>query len=199
MIDLSRQQGLVPESLSEKNIAVVGCGAVGRQVAMLLAAAGATRVTLVDPDIVEEPNVCTQLYPRADIGIPKVMATQGEMRRISSFVKTDTIYDRWRRSYTEGMDVIFCCVDSMAVRQKIFESLGDDTIMIDSRTSGQTAYVLPVTPELRSKYAETLFPDNEAHRGSCTQQATGFVSYSVAATAVYQYTRCLLNQASDRL
>src|SRR5215831_13333827 len=71
-----RQAELVPqERLQDLTATVIGVGAVGRQVAMQLAAIGVRRLQLVDFDRVELTNVTTQGYFMDDIGLPKVEAT----------------------------------------------------------------------------------------------------------------------------
>src|SRR3954462_12395803 len=72
----TRQADLVPqEKLAGLTASVIGVGAIGRQVALQLAAIGVRRLQLVDFDQVEHSNVTTQGYLRADIGEPKVLAT----------------------------------------------------------------------------------------------------------------------------
>ena len=70
-----RQRELVPEDrLGQLRVSVIGVGAIGRQVALQLAAAGVRRLKLVDFDTVEWTNVTTQGFLAADVGRPKVDA-----------------------------------------------------------------------------------------------------------------------------
>ena len=78
-----RQQELVPpERLKQTTVTVIGVGAIGRQVALQLAAIGVRRLQLVDFDRVEPTNVTTQGYLHADIGQLKVEAARGAVCRI---------------------------------------------------------------------------------------------------------------------
>src|SRR3954471_5030256 len=73
-----RQAELVPqEKLVGLTASVIGVGAIGRQVALQLAAIGVRRLQLVDFDEVDETNVTTQGYLNADVGALKVLATGG--------------------------------------------------------------------------------------------------------------------------
>ncbi len=64
-----RQADLVPcAPLWQLTVTVIGVGAVGRQVAVQLAAIGARRLQLVDFDAVEWTNVTTQGYRAAEVG-----------------------------------------------------------------------------------------------------------------------------------
>ena len=67
-----RQRELVPEHrLGQLQVSVIGVGAIGRQVALQLAAAGVRRLKLIDFDSVELTNVTTQGYLAADVGRAK--------------------------------------------------------------------------------------------------------------------------------
>ena len=71
-----RQQDLVPtERLQSLTATVIGVGAIGRQVALPLAAMGIRTLRLIDFDIVEPTHVTTRGHRRADLGRLKVLAT----------------------------------------------------------------------------------------------------------------------------
>src|SRR5207248_4690198 len=71
-----RQRGLVPPGrLMACHAVVIGVGAVGRQVALQLAAVGVPRLTLYDDDRVGVENLAPQGYWAEDLGRLKVDAT----------------------------------------------------------------------------------------------------------------------------
>ena len=71
-----RQRGLVPpERLARCHAVVIGVGAIGRQVALQLAALGIARMTLFDDDMVQAVNLAPQGYWPEDLELPKVHAT----------------------------------------------------------------------------------------------------------------------------
>src|SRR3954469_16403289 len=79
----SRQQDLVPaERLAELTSTIIGVGAVGRQVALQLAAIGARRLQLIDFDQVDESNITTQVYLAEDVGQLKVTALAAAITRL---------------------------------------------------------------------------------------------------------------------
>src|SRR5690242_7328487 len=64
-----RQRDLVPGGrLASTAFTVIGVGAIGRQVALQLAALGARQLQLIDFDRVDNTNVTTQGYAGSDIG-----------------------------------------------------------------------------------------------------------------------------------
>ena len=67
-----RQLDLVPpERLASCHAVVIGVGAIGRQVALQLAALGAPKLTLFDHDLVEPANLAPQGYLPEDLSRPR--------------------------------------------------------------------------------------------------------------------------------
>jgi len=62
-----------------RHVAILGCGAIGSAVAMLLARAGAGKVVLYDRDIVKPGVLVRQLFDRYQIGLGKAAATAKNM------------------------------------------------------------------------------------------------------------------------
>lgn len=121
----TRQQDLIPrERLTGIHCTVIGVGAIGRQVALQLAAIGAPRIQLVDFDKVDLGNLTTQGYFVGDVGKPKVLATAEAILRLDPSIQVECVEDRFRSKLTVG-DVIFCCVDSISARTAIWRSLGE--------------------------------------------------------------------------
>src|SRR5262245_4508807 len=82
-----RQEDLVPQArLADLAVTVIGVGAIGRQVALQLAAIGVEHLQLIDFDTVELTNTVTQGYFQDDIGLDKVEATQNIVLRSSAGV-----------------------------------------------------------------------------------------------------------------
>ena len=60
--DVRQRQIVTPARLAACHAVVIGVGAVGRQVAVQLAAIGMSRLTLVDHDVVNVENLAPQAY-----------------------------------------------------------------------------------------------------------------------------------------
>lgn len=78
----ARLQGLVSGQISQKRVLIVGCGSVGSNVAGELCRAGVSDFVLVDPDVVEWPNLSRTIYGHADIGCAKVEALKRHLLQI---------------------------------------------------------------------------------------------------------------------
>lgn len=196
----TRQRDLVPsERLTETKISVIGVGAIGRQVALQLAALGARKLQLVDFDVVDESNVTTQGYVRNEVAMAKVVALQRTIRELDPSVEVEPIPDRFRPQQSVG-ECVFCCVDSIAARAAIWRSVGPRCeFWADGRMLGETIRVLVAADDLgRLRYPQTLFHADEAQSGRCTARSTLYSANIAAGLLVHQFVRWLRHQATDR-
>ena len=196
----ARQADLIPAArLREMLVTVIGIGAIGRQVALQLAAIGATRLQLIDFDHVEATNVTTQGYHAADIGQPKVTATGNAILQIEQTVQLSLIQDRYRPKVTVG-EAVFCCVDSISARAAIWRSAHYDCqFWCDGRMLGEVMRVLTATdPDSRRHYPTTLFEQADAEPGRCTARSTIYTANIAAGLMLHQFARWLRGQPVDR-
>lgn len=193
----SRQKDLVPEErLSECDITVIGVGAIGRQVAIQLAAMGARKLQLIDHDNVELSNVASQGYYETDIGLPKVIATGNVCFAINKDLDIDQFYSRYKRSQKVG-NIVFCCVDKIGTRKTIWETVGEQSdLFIDGRMSGEVLRVITSAssdPKSVEYYPSTLFADQDAHPGQCTAKTTIYCANIAAGRMVSRFALWLRN------
>jgi len=194
-----RQEDLVPQDrLCRLTASVIGVGAVGRQVALQLAAMGARRLQLVDFDSIELSNVTTQGYPASDVGRTKVDATAEAVRRIDPSIEVDLVCDRYRPKLQVGA-AVFACVDSITARAAIWRSAGPPCqFWANGRMLGEVIRVLAVADGVgRDHYPTTLFRQSEAQPGRCTAHGTIYAAGIAAGLMLHQFARWLRAQPVD--
>lgn len=195
-----RQAGLVPmESLQDLKVTVIGVGAIGRQVALQLAAVGVAKLMLIDFDQVEPTNVTTQGYLEADIGQSKVAATGSAVRAIDPSIELELIEDRYRPQQHVVGEAVFCCVDSISARAAIWRSAGSRCqFWCDARMLAEVMRVLTVAGDAgRDHYPTTLFQQSEAQSGFCTARGVIYTASIAAGLMLHQFCRWLRQQPVD--
>ena len=188
-----RQRDLVPpDRLAACDVTIVGVGAVGRQVALQLAAIGVTRMQLIDFDRVEVENLAPQGYFESDLGELKVKATAELCRQINGGVDVQEVDGRFKRSMPVG-DMLFLCVDSIETRRHIWQAVRDEVrFFVDTRMSAEVVRVLTAADfASREHYPTTLFSADQAHGGACTAKSTIYTANIAAGLAVGQFTKWL--------
>lgn len=187
-----RQADVVPiDKLKDMDITVVGCGAIGRQVALQMAVVGAKRLRLVDFDTVEMHNMGSQGFKEASLGLYKTVVTGKECMEISKDIELCTIQEKIGKIPDEwGTSIVFCCVDSMAGRKKIFNSCKKSSTVkyfVDGRMGGESMRILFVNMDDKDNvkhYGKTLFKDEEGLEEACTRRSTYYCSNIAAGLMV---------------
>jgi sulfur carrier protein ThiS adenylyltransferase len=189
----SRQTDIVPpERIAVCKATVIGVGAIGRQVALQLAAMGIPWLQIIDHDKVEWSNLASQGYLEGDMGKLKVDATVDLCWRINASSQIHAVPERFRRSMEIG-NVVFCCVDRIDVRQLIWESVKEKiSFFADGRMSAEVLRILTAyNDESRKHYPTTMFRPDEAFVGPCTAKTTIYCANIAAGLMVAQFTKHL--------
>jgi len=180
------------ERLADCRPTVIGVGAIGRQVALQLAAIGVPWLQLIDFDIVEEANLAAQGFLETDLGRPKVETTADFCCRMNGELVIQIVGERFRRSMETG-DVVFCCVDAIDARRLIWNAMRNRArFFADGRMSAKVLRVLVACDEPgRRHYPGTLFTAEEAYAGSCTAKTTIYCANIAAGMMLSALTRWL--------
>ncbi|MCY2928827.1 MAG: ThiF family adenylyltransferase [Planctomycetota bacterium] len=189
----SRQRDIVPpDRLGACRATVIGVGAIGRQVAIQLAAMGVPWLQIIDFDTVEPSNLASQGYLEDDLGRPKVEATGDICRRVCGSLQLLQVNDRFRRSMEIGT-AVFCAVDKIDIRRAIWDAVKDKaTFFSDGRMSAEVLRVLTACDAAsRKHYPTTLFAAGEAYAGPCTAKTTIFCANIAAGIMVAQFAKYL--------
>jgi len=189
----SRQQDIVPrQHILNSRVTVIGVGAIGRQVAIQLTAIGVPHLQIIDHDIVEESNIASQGYYQGDLGRFKVHATADICHQINPKLELYSVNERFKRSMTIG-NCIFCCVDSIETRKRIFDAVKDSSsFFVDGRMSAEVLRVITACDESsRDYYTRTLFTAQQAHVGPCTAKTTIYCANIAAGFMIAQFAKYL--------
>ena len=184
---------------------VVGVGAIGRQVALQLAAIGMKHMFIYDHDKVAIENLATQGYREADIGRSKVEVTWADCSALNTGLRGFPIADRFRRTSVKDLAdqervAAFMCVDSIETRANLWRALRmNAAFYTDGRMSAEMLRVLTASkPDVDSYYETTLFAGEEAQQGSCTAKSTIYSANIAAGLMVGQFAKWLRNLPVER-
>jgi molybdopterin-synthase adenylyltransferase len=152
--------------LGKSGAVIMGCGALGCNIANLLVRAGVGKVRIIDRDFVEYPNLHRQtLFTENDVKgrLPKAIAAQRHLQEINSLIEVEAIVADVNFSnvekYCSGMDVILDGLDNLETRylvNDVSQKLGIPYIYGGAIASmGMTMSIVPgVSPCFRCVFPE---------------------------------------------
>jgi hypothetical protein len=197
--DLRQRDIIPPEALAGCRATVVGVGAIGRQVALQLAAIGIPWLQLIDPDTVEAVNLAPQGFLEDDLGRPKVQAVADSCQQINHQLEVHELQERFRKSCPGIGNVLFCCVDAIETRRVIWEGVKEKVrFFADGRMSAEVVRILAAADEpSRRHYPTTLFAAEQAYAGACTAKSTIFTANIAAGLMLEQFSRWLRRMPAE--
>ena len=172
------------ESLGTK-INIIGCGATGSALAVILAKMGFGNMTVWDFDTVEAVNIGCQRHNVSDIGTNKALASKHAVNEASGFniEAKDVAYTGER---LQG--IVISCVDVMSVRRQIWENTAAGSFLVDPRMAATDFDLITclVGSSDDKLYEPTLFSDEQAVRVPCTMKSTMFCADLLAGFAAHE-------------
>lgn len=179
-----RSQSYIPHQVANgSRVAVVGCGAVGRQVALMAAAMGIGCITLIDFDRCGPENASTQGWDLADDGQQKVEVLKADILRFNPACQVGIYAGKYEDTFIPPQAAVFACVDNMEIRRRIWEDMMDGRTMIDGRMSLHNSICIGAVKGV-DDYMQHWFPDSEARQESCTAKGTLYGAAYTAAQMV---------------
>src|SRR5882762_8442647 len=85
------------ERLSQKHLAIIGCGSGGSALAAIAARAGIGIFTLVDPDVLALENVGRHMLSRSDVGKPKVLGVKHMIEQVNPAADVEAICAKFEK------------------------------------------------------------------------------------------------------
>lgn len=104
----------------EEDVHIIGLGAIGSQVALMLTRLGLRNITIYDFDSIEEINLANQNYKHDQIGKTKIEATKENMLAINPELNLEIEPEGWQGQKLSGY--VFLCLDNIDVRRAIVEA-----------------------------------------------------------------------------
>jgi molybdopterin/thiamine biosynthesis adenylyltransferase len=199
IIDHSRQDFFIPaDNLKETTVLIVGCGAIGRNVASNVARLGVKSITLVDDDIVENHNIVPQNWQLEQCGKHKVSVLADEIvAQMGDAVKVQQHPKRWTPRVV-GVDAqftaVWATVDNIDVRKMLYNYYRDKCDhFFDVRIGASLAQVITVK-DMRTTndwYLKTIFSSAESSRFGCVQPMSNYIANIAAGTSVNQFANLM--------
>ena len=112
------------KKLSNTNIMIVGCGAIGAITALQLTFLGIRKIVLVDMDKVEESNLNRQFFYESDIGKMKAEALADKLMKVNSKLKVEIFarkIETLDREHYNNIQFVFDCLDNIKTREYLSE------------------------------------------------------------------------------
>lgn len=190
-----RQQDLLPtDRIRSLTITLLGAGAIGSAVALVLGKMGLGKLVVFDSDVVDEINLAGQMYFNRHVGTLKVDALA---EVIGMFAETEVVAIPEAFDSQPVQGLVITAVDSMRARRRLWRHLrgrSDLPLLLDARMGGlvgEIHVVHPGSPLEEREYRRTLHRDDEALREECTRRSISFNTSGIAAQ-VGSLVRCHL-------
>lgn len=189
-----RHSGYIATEDLQDNVIIIGCGAVGSNVAVLLARMGVTNFTLFDSDKVEAHNLPNQAFDVCHLGKPKVEALKDVLLRFNPQIKV-TANNSFFTEETE-IDIagpVILATDSFSSRGMIMGILADDfgvDHMYEVRLGfdfGIVNIVDVMDEDQVANWMATIRSDDDPDIAEppCNQKICGTLVYAVCAHLVH--------------
>jgi len=195
--------GIEKQKLLEKsNICIVGVGALGTLVSVLLARAGVKKLILIDRDIVELSNLQRQgLFNEDDINKLKVLAAKEKLERINSCVKIEAycVDLDYENIDLIKSDLIIDCSDNFETRFLINDyCLKENIPWIYGSVIGSYGMTLNIIPK-KTPCFRCVFKEPTKLLGTCeTEGIINTIPHSIAAMQVTEAIKILTKQPYNK-
>jgi len=182
--------------LGAAHVLVVGAGGLGSAVLEYLSAAGVGRLTIVDPDRVEESNLHRQpLYRMTDIGALKVHAARASLLQLNPAVRIEAVAERLiagnAARLMAGADLVVDAADSFAATYILSDACQRaGRVLVSASVLGLKGYVGVFCGNAPSYRA--VFPELPRQAGSCAQSGVLGTAVGVLGTLQAHLTLAVL-------
>lgn len=205
MNDFSRQKDFISkQKLNKYPVHIIGVGATGSWLTLILAKLGVENITVYDFDRVEEHNLPNQFYKEKDAlnKKSKVVALRDNV-----FEQTGTIINFYNKevgpSDSISLDgIVFILTDTMTSREDIFRVFVKNNpkvrLAIETRMGLSHGRIYAIDPNNEihvKKYLDTFYADDEAEVSACgTSQSVAITGIGIAQESAFKFIKYLKKQ-----
>lgn len=205
-LSLLRHQEIFDPIANDSGITIIGAGAIGSRVFATLVELGLKKITVYDPDIVEEHNLANQLFIKEDVGKYKVQGLANWTERKLSFLyESFNFHQQFVTPTTDIKGTVFLLVDSLKTRSELVSSMYGNTNIhrvIDVRMAATHGNIYTFSPHSKQRqYLETLGDDEDAEVSACGSPFSVSPTAAIMANmAVWQFIHAKTNiEACDEV
>lgn len=189
-LNLSQQRKIFNNDYA-KPVTLIDAGAVGSQVAVMLAKLGVPKITVYDGDAIESHNISMSAYHLDDLGHYKVKALQSRVIEQSGLT-IRAINKMYAGEPLTG--TVVACVDTMEARSLVWKEVKKNPnvdILVDTRVAKELISVFAIAPcdeEEIVYYEHFLYPTEAALRPTCGYHGIIHVGATAAAAVCANLT-----------
>ena len=185
-------------TLKKWDATIIGVGAIGSNLAYLLAKMGIGQLVLYDDDRVEAHNIEPQMYTTHQLDMNKVDACQFMCQYfVSNGLTINPLLQRVSRAHGFWTDIVVSCVDSIESRKEIARALmlgGKKwSHFIDGRMGGNIVELHYATPDTMRDYWDELV-QVEPLDIPCSGRAVAYNGMFIASLIARQIAALTMDQ-----
>lgn len=173
---------------------IIGVGATGSWIAVVLAKMGVRNITVWDFDEVEIHNLPNQIFGLEEVGMLKVEAVKKILKRDCGI---DVVAKAEKVDGTQPLEgVVFVCTDTMSSRREIWERAlklrMDVKLVVETRLAAELGLIYTVRPmsfaDIKG-YEATFYTDEEAEESACTYRSISTMVAVIAGFAGHKLVK----------
>ena len=194
-MEFLRQLQLFNPEEFETPVHVIGAGATGSWLTLILAKLGVKDITVYDFDTIESHNLPNQFYGPKAVGKTKV-----ETLKKSVYQQTGTVI----KTKTEKVDgninlngIVYVLTDTMSSRSEIYRQAikmkSGVNMMVETRMGlehGRVYCIDPMSLAQTDAYEKTLYSDEDAEVSACgASQSVSITAIGIAQAAAWKLVK----------
>lgn len=191
-VNFLRASGWVSQDVLRDTLTIVGCGAIGSNVALQAAKMGWLHFQLWDADTVEDHNLPNQAYGLEHVGQPKVEALKKVLETFNPNCKVTTHNEFFTPEHKDSVKgVLVLATDTMKSRElatEVFAYNCEISRVYEARLGFEYAEIHcidPMDPNDIDQWRKSIKPDDQVPEGPCNLRICPTLVGVVSSTLVH--------------